>query len=62
MVDNLTKQKEKMAKLGGWLKSQGVPEDQIMNKGRSKQDGWIHNAGDQVHFRTPIDGTDQKGL
>ena len=59
---NKVSKEELIAKLSAWLKSQGVPEDQIMNKGRSKQDGWIHNAGDQVHFRTPIDGTDQKGF
>ena len=33
-----------------------------MNKGRSKQDGWIHNAGDQVHFRTPIKGDANNGF
>jgi len=59
---NKVSKEQLIAKLAAWLKGQGVPEDQIMNKGRSKQDGWIHNAGDQVHFRTPIDGTDQKGF
>tara|TARA_E500000178_G_C17026343_1_gene758193 strand:+ start:478 stop:1323 length:846 start_codon:yes stop_codon:yes gene_type:complete len=59
---NKISKEELIAKLSAWLKSQGVPEDQIMNVGRKKQDGWIHNAGDQVHFRTPIDGTDQKGF
>lgn len=59
---NKVSKEELIAKLSTWLKSQGVPEDQIMNVGRKKQDGWIHDAGDQVHFRTPIDGTDQKGF
>ena len=59
---NKVSKEELKAKLAAWLKSQGVPEDQIMNVGRKKQDGWIHDAGDQVHFRTPIDGTDQKGF
>ena len=59
---NKISKEELKAKLSAWLKSQGVPEDQIMNVGRKKQDGWIHDAGDQVHFRTPIDGTDQKGF
>jgi len=59
---NKISKEELIAKLSAWLKSQGVPEDQIMNVGRKKQDGWIHDAGDQVHFRTPIDGTDQKGF
>ena len=36
--------------------SKGVAEEDIMNQGRKKTDGWIHNAGDQVHFRTPIQG------
>ena len=59
---NKVSKEELKTKLSAWLKSQGVPEDQIMNVGRKKQDGWIHDAGDQVHFRTPIDGTDQKGF
>jgi hypothetical protein len=45
-----------IAKLSSWLKSKGVAEEDIMNQGRKKTDGWIHNAGDQVHFRTPIQG------
>jgi hypothetical protein len=27
-----------------------------MNQGRKFTGGWIHNAGDQVHFRAPIQG------
>jgi hypothetical protein len=27
-----------------------------MNQGRKFKGGWIHNAGDQVHFRMPIQG------
>ena len=46
-----------IAKLSAWLKSKGVPEDQIMNQGRKFTGGWIHNAGDQVHFRAPIQGS-----
>ena len=48
-------------KLTVWAKSQGIADADIMNKGRSKQDGWIHNAGDQVHFRTPIKGDANNG-
>ena len=32
-----------------------------MNKGRTKTDGWIKDAGDQVHFRTPINGNSENG-
>ena len=59
---NKVSKEELIAKLSAWLKSQGIPEQEIMNKGRTKQDGWIADVGDQVHFRTPIDGTDQKGF
>jgi len=60
---------ELIAKLAAWLKSKGIPDDQIMNM--SKKDmiaktgdknsvpftgGYIHDAGDQVHFRMPIQG------
>jgi hypothetical protein len=51
---NKVSKEQLIAKLSAWLKSQGVPEDQIMNRGRTFTGGWIHDAGDQVHFRTPI--------
>ena len=47
-----------IAKLSNWCTKQGIAQEDIMNKGRSKQDGWIHDAGDQVHFRTPIQGSE----
>ena len=47
---------ELIAKLAAWCKKQGVPENEIMNQGRKFTGGWIHNAGDQVHFRMPIQG------
>jgi|TARA_B110000305_G_scaffold232042_1_gene286366 hypothetical protein len=50
-----------IAKLTSWLKSKGIDDEAIMNKGRKKTDGWIHNAGDQVHFRTPIAGNSKNG-
>ena len=53
---------ELIAKLVAWCKSQSIPDLEIMNKGRGFEAGWIKDAGDQVHFRTPIDGTDQKGF
>ena len=58
---NKVSKEQLIAKLSAWLKSQGVPEDEIMNVGRKKSDGWIHNAGDQIHFRTPIAGSDKNG-
>ena len=59
---NKVSKEQLIAKLSAWLKSQGVPEEDIMNQGRKKTDGWIHNAGDQIHFRTPIKGSDKNGF
>jgi len=47
---------ELIAKLTAWCKKQGIPDNEIMNQGRKFTSGWIHNAGDQVHFRMPIQG------
>jgi hypothetical protein len=58
---NKVSKEQLIAKLSAWLKSQGVPEEDIMNVGRKKTDGWIKDAGDQVHFRTPISGSDKNG-
>ena len=51
-----------IAKLSAWLKSQGIDEVNIMNAGNKKTDGWIKDAGDQVHFRTPIAGNSKNGF
>ena len=59
---NKVSKEQLIAKLSAWLKSQGVDDADIMNQGRKKTDGWIHNAGDQVHFRTPIKGSDKNGF
>jgi hypothetical protein len=59
-------------KLSVWLKSQGVDDAEMMNLGKvdnkringvavAKNDGWIKDAGDQVHFRTPIAGNARNG-
>ena len=68
---NKVSKEELKAKLVAWCKKQGIPDDKIMNI--SKKDmvaktgdknsvaftgGYIHDAGDQVHFRTPIQGSD----
>ena len=54
---NKISKEDLIAKLSAWVKSQGIPENEIMNVGRKFTAGWIHNAGDQVHFRTPIQGS-----
>ena len=59
---NKVSKEQLIAKLSAWLKSQGIPEEDIMNVGRKKTDGWIKDAGDQVHFRTPIAGSDKNGF
>ena len=58
---NKVSKEQLIAKLSAWLKSEGIPEEDIMNVGRKKTDGWIKDAGDQVHFRTPIAGSDKNG-
>jgi hypothetical protein len=53
---NKISKEELIAKLAAWCKKQGIPDLEIMNKGRSFTSGWIKDAGDQVHFRMPIQG------
>ena len=53
---NKISKEELVSKLVAWCKKQGIPENEIMNQGRKFTSGWIHNAGDQVHFRMPIQG------
>lgn len=48
-------------KLVKWCRSVGIDEDDIFNKGTKKTDGWIKDAGDNVHFRTPILGDSKNG-
>ena len=50
-----------IAKLMNWCQSKGIKQEDIMNKGKAKTDGWIKDAGDQVHFRTPINGDSSYG-
>lgn len=49
-------------KLVQWCKAKGIPDAEIMNKGRTKNDGWVKSAGDQIHFRTPIAGSAKNGF
>ena len=53
---------ELIAKLADWCRSNGVEEENIFNKGTKKTDGWIKDAGDNVHFRTPIAGSQTNGF
>lgn len=53
---------ELIAKLAEWCRSNGVAEEEIFNKGTKKEDGWIKDAGDNVHFRTPILGDKTNGF
>jgi len=53
---------ELIAKLADWCRTNGVSEDEIFNKGTKKTDGWIKDAGDNVHFRTPILGDQTNGF
>ena len=53
---------ELIAKLVDWCRSNGVEEEDIFNKGPKKTDGWIKDAGDNVHFRTPISGSQTNGF
>tara|TARA_B100001057_G_scaffold84224_1_gene80062 strand:+ start:1448 stop:2290 length:843 start_codon:yes stop_codon:yes gene_type:complete len=59
---NKISQQDLIGKLTAWCKSQGIADQDIMNVGRKKEDGWIHKAGDQVHFRTPIKGDANNGF
>jgi len=53
---------EIIAKLSDWCQKQGIPDLEIMNKGRTFEAGWIKDAGLQVHFRTPINGNPENGF
>lgn len=53
---------ELIEKLVAWLTDQGVEAGSMFNVGRKKNDGWIKDAGDQVHFRTPINGDLKNGF
>ena len=59
---NKASKEQVTAKLTAWCKSQNIPEEEIMNVGRKKTDGWIKDAGDQIHFRTPINGSKENGF
>ena len=60
-INELPKE-EIIAKLSKWCQQQGIPDIEIMNKGRTFTQGWVANAGLQVHFRTPIRGDATNGF
>lgn len=60
--ENEVSKQDLINKLKSWCLSQGIDEADVMNKGRTKQDGWVHAAGDQIHFRTPIKGDANNGF
>ena len=59
---NALPKEEIIAKLTSWCQKQGIPDLEIMNKGRTFTAGWVANAGLQVHFRTPIRGDVKNGF
>ena len=62
-VDSRELPKEEIiAKLSAWCQKQGIDDLEIMNKGRTFTQGWVANAGLQVHFRTPIRGDVKNGF
>jgi hypothetical protein len=64
---NVIKKETLINVLANWCRSQGIPEDQIMNrkaKGKNPAmlDGWIDQTGIEVHFKTPINGNAKNGF
>ena len=59
---NKVSKEELIAKLVDWCQKQGIPDLEIMNKGRTFTQGWVANAGLQIHFRCPIRGDAKNGF
>ena len=49
MQENYPK-KKLLPNLTNWCPKQGIPDLEIMNKGRTFTKGWVANAGDPTHF------------
>ena len=47
--------------LVNWVKSQGVPDNEIVNTSKFKG-GWVDKTGISVHFKTPIQGNPKLGF
>lgn len=52
---------ELISKLAAWCRQQGIPDEQILNTSKDKT-RWLEKSGDNVHFRTPIDGNADNGF
>lgn len=50
-----------IARLAAWCRQQGIPDEQILNTAKDKT-RWIEKSGDNVHFRTPINGNLDNGF
>lgn len=61
-VDEAQVSKEELiSKLAAWCRQQGIPDEQISNTAKDKT-RWIEKSGDNVHFRTPINGNPDNGF
>lgn len=52
---------ELISRLTAWCRQQGIPDEQILNTSKDKTK-WIEKSGDNVHFRTPINGDPNNGF
>lgn len=52
---------ELISRLTAWCRQQGIPDEQILNTSKDKT-RWIEKSGDNVHFRTPINGDPNNGF
>lgn len=59
--ENAISKDELYSRLVDWVKSQGVPQDQIINS-KSFKNGWVDKSGVSVHFKVPIKGNDKFGF
>lgn len=59
--ENEVSKDELYSRLIDWIKSQGVPDDQIINS-KSFKSGWVDRSGVSVHFRVPIRGVEKNGF
>jgi len=60
-VDETQVSKEELiSKLAAWCRQQGIPDEQISNTAKDKTN-WIEKSGDNVHFKTPVNGNPDNG-
>jgi len=61
-VDETQISKEELiSKLAAWCRQQGIPDEQISNTAKDKTN-WIEKSGDNVHFKTPVNGNLDSGF